>query len=268
MNSKLCVAVLLVLGSLESGWAQPPEIQKNYIQPLLRDFDVNGVNRQALVFLPKSTLKNPSAVVFCFHGSGGTIQKAAKQFSLQKHWGEAIVVYPAGMSITMRGMEKSGWVLEMDEQGKNRELAFIDEILFVLRREAKVDEQRIIAAGHSNGGFLNYFLWKNRSDLFAAIAPCACFARNDLNGLTAKPVFHTAGRTDPLVPLSKQLETFQKVKEINASQEGRPGKRQGVRIFPSATGALTVLYVHPGGHGYPEEAGPMIVRFFKDINKD
>ena len=189
MNSKLCVAVLLVLGSLESGWAQPPEIQKNYIQPLLRDFDVNGVNRQALVFLPKSTLKNPSAVVFCFHGSGGTIQKAAKQFSLQKHWGEAIVVYPAGMSITMRGMEKSGWVLEMDEQGKNRELAFNDEILFVLRREAKVDEQRIIAAGHSNGGFLNYFLWKNRSDLFAAIAPCACFARNDLNGLTAKPVF-------------------------------------------------------------------------------
>lgn len=267
MNNRIWVAVLIVLSCLEITSAQPPRLQKNYVQPILRNYDVNGVNRKAVVFLPKTALIKPSAVVFCFHGSGGTLQKAANQFSIHKHWREAIVVYPAGMSINIRGTEKSGWLLKKDDRGKNRELEFIDEILSALRREAKVDEQKIFAMGHSNGGFFSYFLWQQRSDLFAAIAPCACFARNDLNGLSAKPVFHTAGRTDPLVPLSKQLETFQKVKEINGSEEVRPGKRQGVRIFPSKTGALTVLYIHPGGHAYPNEVGPMLVRFFKDIPK-
>lgn len=262
----LCVMLLTVfVGSAEAQRRPVPAgIQQRYVLPIQREFQVRGETRTAMVFIPKSSLTQAAPVVFCFHGSGGSPQKAMQQFKAHRHWEEAIVVYPAGLEVFRRGESKPGWETELDEDGKNRELEFFDEMLKVIKDETQVDDDRVFAAGYSNGGFLCYLLWRERGDVLAALAPTACFSRVDLEGAAPKPILHAAGRNDRLVPLDSQLSTIQRVKEINASAEGRPGKRRGVRIFPSEKGAPLMLYVHPGGHAFPENLDEMIVQFFQN----
>ena len=71
-----------------------------------------------------------------------------------------------------------------DEQG-DRDLKFVDAILKTLREKYKVDDRRIFATGHSNGGGFTYLLWAARGKELAAIAPVAAGAGlARLNGLT------------------------------------------------------------------------------------
>ena len=241
------------------------QLEERYVLPIRRDFDIDGLDRSALVFIPKDAGRRPLPVVLCFHGSGGNAQKAAGQFSIHKHWSEAIVIYLNGLPREVRGDVKPGWVLEIDEQGNNREIAFVEGLLKEIGNEVEINEQAVFAAGHSNGGFLCYLLWQQRSDLFAAFAPCACFSRVNLEGVPPKPIFHAAGRKDPLVPIAKQIETIEKVKEINEVGDGIKGKRPGMQRFPSENGMPVVTFLHPRGHEYPEELGAMVSRFFEDI---
>jgi polyhydroxybutyrate depolymerase len=66
--------------------------------PPRKEWTVEGVTREALVYVPASAKAVPCPVVLAFHGHGGTMQNAAKKFAYHKLWPEAIVVYMQGLN--------------------------------------------------------------------------------------------------------------------------------------------------------------------------
>lgn len=232
-----------------------------------REFVVDGIQRAALVFVPKEAGDAPLPVVFAFHGRGGTMQRAAAMFGFHQQWREAIVVYPQGLPTPGPADpegKRPGWqVTPLDD--RNRDLRYFDVMLAELERDYPVDRRRIYASGHSNGGFFTYTLWAARPSVLAAVAPSACTTERlgDAVPLTPKPVFHVAGEQDSLVPIESQRRTIERLKKLNGCEEERPGRRPAVRISPSPGGTPVVTFIHPGGHGYPTAASAPIVEFFQ-----
>src|SRR4051794_30300301 len=58
--------------------------------PAPRIWDVNGVPREALVFVPASKIGGKLPLVFDFHGHGGTHKNAVRAHHLHESWPEAI----------------------------------------------------------------------------------------------------------------------------------------------------------------------------------
>ena len=135
------------------------------------------------------------------------------------------------------------------------------------RMEWKVDERRIYATGHSNGGGFTYLLWAARGDVFAAVAPCAAAAKLEFKQhIKAKPVLHMAGENDPLVRFEWQQRTIDEVRKINGCGDGQPWGEH-CTLYPSKTGTPVVTYIHAGGHMMPDDVPPVIVKFFKENPK-
>jgi len=228
---------------------------------------VDKSDRNALVFFPpKSNASAP--VVFVFHGHGGTAKNAAKSFAIQKHWPAAIVVYMQGLNtpgkLTDPEGKKSGWQHKPGAEG-DRDLKFFDALLSHLRKECKIDEDKIYCTGHSNGGGFTYTLWQTRGDVFAAVAPCASFAVM-LDALP-KPCIHFAGEKDPLVKIEWQKKTIEKVKEINGCNRVGEEWAKYCTLFPSSKNAPLVACIHPGTHQFPDFAPELMVKFFQTHTK-
>lgn len=235
---------------------------------------VDGEAREALVIPPSKPGDGPVPVVLVFHGHGGTMRNmAAKGFQTQ--WPEALVVCPQGLP-TASGRDpegkRSGWQPGPGEN-KDRDLKFVDAILKTLREQYRVDDRRIYATGHSNGGALTYLLWGTRGKEFAAIAPSAAGAAvlRRTKDLPPMPVLHVAGEKDPIVPFTGQQRTMAAVRLKNGCEaEGREWARAGKlvgTVYPSKGGTPFVSVIHPGTHAYPDEAPGLIVKFFKEQAK-
>lgn len=238
--------------------------------PVRFEWKIDGVAREALVYVPPQAKKTPSPVVFAFHGHGGTMALAAWKFAYHKHWPEAIVVYMQGLNtpglLTDPEGKRPGWQAAIGNQN-DRDLKFFDAVLAQLKRDDHVDASRIYATGHSNGGSFTYLLWGARGDIFAAVAPCAAAARPPLlSRLKPKPMFHLAGQQDPLVLFQWQRQTIDAVRKLNGCDEGKPWGTS-CTLYPSKTGTPVVTYVHPGGHGLPPDVPATIVKFFKQHAK-
>lgn len=240
------------------------KLGEQYVLPIRREFEVNQVSRQALMFIPKSALRTPTPVVFVFHGSGATVRDYANKRKFHTLWPNAIWVYPQGLP---RGEgkqpDKTVWRIELPGAQGNPDIEFFDHMLSYLKHEFRLDEQRIYASGNSNGGFFTYLLWHERADIFAALGPSACFSKFALSGLKPLPVYHVAGRKDDKVPFWKQSATIADIKVINKCGEAVKLPARGCTRFPSEAKAPLVTFIHPGGHDYPDAAGPMLVRFLK-----
>ena len=50
------------------------------------DFKVDGVAREALVYLPTTAKEKLAPVVFVFHGHGGTARNVVGSFAINRHW--------------------------------------------------------------------------------------------------------------------------------------------------------------------------------------
>ncbi len=138
-----------------------------------REWTVDGVTREALVHIPANT-KDPAPIIFVFHGHGGTMNAAVKEFALHTRWPQAIVVYPAGLP-TPAGNdpkgEHSGWQYHPGEV-EDRDVKFFDAMLADFRQTLKVDDKRVYAVGFSNGGGFAFVLWAARGDQISAVVSC------------------------------------------------------------------------------------------------
>lgn len=231
----------------------------------------------ALVYAPASAHREPSPVVFVFHGHGGRAENIARRMALHQIWAEAIVVYPQGLNTPGRITDPEGrlpgWQMTPGEQG-DRDVAFHDAMLASFRRDYRVDESRIYATGHSNGGAFTYLLWFMRRTELAAFAPSGAawplaLATTQPSGESAtvlRPVMHIAGRADPLVKFAWQERTIDAVRRINGCGTGERVDER-VTLYPSPAGAPVLTWIHPGGHAYPAEATQVVVRFFKEHAK-
>ena len=138
-----------------------------------------------------------------------------------------------------------------------------DAMLAWARSKWAVDSARLFAAGHSNGGSMTYVLWAARPDTFAAFAPSSSiFPRALVGGARPKPAFIVAGEKDALVNFTGQRLSLEAVLRLNRAGSGAPWE-SGATLYQSTIGADVVAYVHPGGHPMPDDAGALMVRFFK-----
>jgi len=229
---------------------------------------VKGVSREALVYIPTEAKTKASPVIFAFHGHGGNMNMMLGSRSFEKLWPEAIVVYPQGLNtpgqLTDPEGKRPGWQKAPGDMN-DRDLDFFDAMLKTLQQDYQVDSKRIYATGHSNGGGFTYLLWATRGDLFAAFGPSSAVAGQIANLLKPKPALHIMGEQDPLVKPAWQRAMCEKILQIdNCSRQGQEYEPYAT-CYPSTTQNPVVLYVHPGGHVYPEAADVVVIKFFKSM---
>jgi polyhydroxybutyrate depolymerase len=237
------------------------------VEPTPTKWTVDGVEREALVYLPSTSSKSKPPVIFGFHGHGGNMYFSARGMAFQDIWPEAIVVYPQGLPtpgiIMDREGKKPGWQREAGQE-HDRDLKFVDAILTSLREKYSIDEARIYATGFSNGGLFTYLLLSQRPNVFAAFAPGGAVLLPQISLTQARPVFHYGGETDQLARFSRQQETIEQIRRFNGcAAQGNPCG-ENCTIYPSPKGAPVATFIHPFGHIYPPQVTPLIVKFFKD----
>lgn len=248
-----------------------PEVPAKTSEAFVKqEWTVDGVVRTALVHVPASATAN-APLVFCWHGHGGTARQSSRASGMEKAWPEAILVFPQGLPTVSQLIDpegkKSGWQTAVGNND-DRDFKFFDAMLASMRKDYKVDDQRIYSTGHSNGGFFSYLLWQARGSTFAAIAPVAGAYKKPASDLIPMPVLHVAGTNDPIVKFSYQEVTFAIVRKANdCCEEAKPWAKEGAltaTIYESTKGAPLVTAIHDGGHSYPKGATVLIVRFFKE----
>lgn len=258
----------LVLGGVASFGAIAAEPLKK------KEWKVGDVPREALVYAPAKAEKEPSPLVFVFHGHGGTMKYAATKMAIHEHWPEAICVYPQGLKtpgrLTDPEGKKTGWQHDPKEQG-DRDQKFFDEMLKSLRSDYKVDDKRVFVTGHSNGGRFTQLLWAERGDVFAAVAPSGTVAGPLTRSLKPKPCLHIAGEKDELVKFEWQKATIEAVKKLNGCEpESKPWQKDANPtglLYESKSGTPLVTWIYPGGHAPPAETPKLIATFFKEQAK-
>lgn len=233
--------------------------------------EIEGVERELLVYLPETAKQEAAPVVFAFHGHGGNMNNAASSFAIHERWPEAICVYMQGLNtpgrLTDPEGKKTGWQGRPGDQG-DRDLKFFDAVLEHLKEIGKVDEKRIYSTGHSNGGGFTYLLWAKRGEKLAAVAPSSAASARSAGGaamLKPKPAMHIAGETDALVKFEWQDAAMQAVRKVNGCEpEGKPWEDEKLcLIYASGTDTPFVSVIHPGGHKFLDEAPALIVKFFQ-----
>lgn len=256
----LVPALFLALPPASAAEALPNGFQRWELQ-------VNGVQREVVVYAPASAKEKVAPVVFIFHGHGGNMRNAARSFAMHQHWPEAIAVYPQGLNtpgrLTDPEGKKPGWQSGVGAQ-EDRDLKFFDALLAKLKQDFKVDAKRIYSTGHSNGGGFTYLLWAERGDVFAAVAPSASAAAGRQGEkLKPKPAMHLAGEKDPLVKYEWQKATMAAVRKLNGCDaDGKPWDKLATE-YPSKTGTPFVAFIHPGGHEFHRDAPALIAKFFQ-----
>ncbi|MFC5454838.1 alpha/beta hydrolase family esterase [Prosthecobacter fluviatilis] len=257
--------LLILLATITTGYAQlqlPQGISR-------LDITLGGVPRTGFIYTPTTARETPAPVIFVWHGHGGTALNAARSFAMHRHMPEAISVYLQGLNtpgqLTDPEGKKPGWQHAAGAQD-DRDLKLFDAALAYLKEHYKVDTRRIFSTGHSNGGGFTYLLWQTRPDVLCAVAPSAAASiRLRDTPFKPKPCMHLAGTADPLVKFEWQQQAIARVKEINQCEpEGKPWA-PNCTLYPSKAGTPLITFILPGGtHKFPEEAPPLIARFFKE----
>jgi len=260
---------LVLLTATTAAFAEDPKVSAN--SPITRQWTVDGVAREALLYVPPQAHTAATPVIFAFHGHGGNMRYAARAYHYQTLWPEALVVYLQGLptpgKLTDPEGVRNGWQNAPGILG-DRDLKFFDAVLASVRQDYHLDEHRIYAAGHSNGGGFTYLLWAMRGDIFAAFAPAASVASPKIFPLLKpKPVLHIAGRNDELVKFAWQELTITALRRLNqCSADGQSWKKTAT-LYPSKINAPVATFIYPGPHAYPAQAPALTVAFFQEHAK-
>ena len=220
---------------------------------------VDGVKREAIIYVPSSPPPGKLPLIFSFHGHGDDMENF--QFvGLQQAWPDAIVVYVQGLP-SRDGYR--GWQVEPGEYG-DRDLKLVDAALASLKKTYNVDDGRIYATGFSNGAHFTYLLWAARPNVFAAYAPVAGRIREAAMPREPRPLFHVGGSRDAQVAFADQRAAMGIAVRINGVEgKGKPCG-DGCTLYGAGTPAPVMTWIHPGGHEYPRGTSERIVEFFHD----
>lgn len=143
----------------------------------------------------------PAAIVFAFHGKGGSGSKFAVQTGFNQ-------MAPVGNFILICPDASPEWPLELTAATKD--LAFFDAILASVKSEFAIDPARVFVTGMSNGASFTHLLASERSQVIAAIAPhsgkLGSYALDGIHASYKYPVFLIHGTADPTVPVSRAQE--------------------------------------------------------------
>ena len=264
----VAVSVVAAQDPMPEGLKQAPP-EKPTVSTLT--WDVNGVERSALVQFPVLAEDERAPLVFIWHGHGGSSKRAATRFRLTERWPEAILVHPQGLKtpgFTDPEGLRSGWTSKGVPAENNRDLHFFDVMLADFLERGIVDPELIYSTGQSNGGGFTYTLFVERGDRLAAIAPASCAASRQIAGGQSPPmipIFHLAGSNDDVVKMAWQQRTIDHFVARHDCAAPEPwGDHPKCMIHASPHGAPVITYIHTQGHSLPKDAGRVFAKFFRE----
>ena len=231
---------------------------------------VNGVQRNALVYIPKKELLINVPLIFVWHGHGGSAEKFIKRFPVHKLWKEAIVVFPQGVNSKSPWdikAEKTGWQFQIGDY-KDRDIKFFDTMYTYFSNAFPIDDERVYCTGSSNGGTFTYILLQLRPKVFAAAAPAitANIGLENIHEMSLPPIpiFHTSGKKENSFTKQKKLVNYI-IKDRKAEYVGYWNDNILAEYYKSDNGNL-VWFKHNDGHRWRTKDTALIVDFFKKIN--
>ncbi len=164
---------------------------------------VNGQKRTYRMDVPLAVIPTvPTAIVFGFHGRGGTGSKFAVQtgFNQMAVSGNFILVCPDGIN--------HEWGMELDTGAKD--VAMFDAILAKVKTQFTIDPDRVFVTGMSGGASFTHLLASERAGDIAAIAPhsgkLGRWAKDGINASYKYPVFIIHGAGDTVIPVTRARE--------------------------------------------------------------
>jgi polyhydroxybutyrate depolymerase len=262
---------LLTVAGAQLPGAASRRSSSSQAQPINQTFNVDGVERKALVYSNSApTPKTGAPLVLGFHGHGGRAEFVARRWNLPALWPEAVVVYLQGLpTATSRDPEgaRPGWQIAPGGQN-DRDVRFTDVVIEQMRKQHKIDPNRIYAIGHSNGARFANVLWKTRGEKFAAFCSAAAQGGLMIRDATPRSIFAIAGENDRIVRYDGQVRSIEVYRWVLKTEPSKAVTKGYAKTEPGINGTELVTYLHPGGHEFPQDALPLVVEFFKrHLNK-
>lgn len=196
----LLVVAGMVIATTNSEARRPKAGSKVY---LAESVTVGGQKRTYRMDVPRSVNPAiPTAIVFGFHGGGGTGSKFAVHTGFNQMAAAAnfILVCPDGVN----GL----WGVDPETAAKD--IAMFDAILAKVKTRFAIDPDRVFAMGMSNGASFTHLLAAGRADTIAAIAPHSGTLRQwaaaGINADFKYPVFLIHGTDDTSIPVARARE--------------------------------------------------------------
>jgi len=262
----ITAACLLAVAIGQLSGAASRQSRTSQSEAINQTFNIDGVERTALIYRNSAPApKTGAPLVLGFHGHGGRAEFVARRWSLHTLWPEAVVVYLQGLpTSTSRDPEgaRPGWQIAPGGQN-DRDVRFVDAVIEQMRKQYKIDPDRIYAVGHSNGARFANVLWKTRGAKFAAFCSAAAQGGLMIRDATPRSIFAIAGENDRIVPYEGQVRSLEVVRRVLKTDQSKAERKGYAKIEPGINGTELVTYLHPGGHGFPQDALPMVVEFFK-----
>jgi polyhydroxybutyrate depolymerase len=227
---------------------------------------IGGKTRDYLRFIPAGYQPGtPVAVVFGFHGSGGTAAKARSMFDLESKAGaKAIFIYPQGVPDPAFDGDNR-W----DPTAGSDDYTFIDELLAETEASHCISRDKVFAVGFSNGARMTSMLGCHRGDRFRAIAPVAPGGNKATLPLAASAcagevaIWEGVGTEDV-----DHLEGAALVRDYYRTTNGcmatkTPTTPAGCEAFDGCRAELPSVYcTYPGGHAWPSIGTAAVWSFF------
>lgn len=223
---------------------------------------VNGAERTYVLSIPTGYDSNkPTMLAFGLHGRTGNgtlfrtysgVEKAAA--------GGAIFVYPDGLPVTSDPKD-TGWQLG----ASGRDVALFDALVKELSQQLCVDSKKIVAFGHSFGGYFSNALGCHRSSVLRAIAP---FAGGGPSGTCGSAVAAWIGhaKDDGVVNITEgeRSRDFWVKKNTCATTTKNVSPDPCVG-YDGCSAKVHWCATNTGGHGWPSWAAPAIWNFFSTL---
>ncbi len=247
--------------------------------------DSGGVTRSYQLHVPDA-LRSDRAVplVLVFHGSGadGASMERFSKFSAVADREGFIVAYPDAYAHEWNDGREAALIPSQAEHVDD--VAFVDAMITAIGKVHHLDEQRIFAAGFSNGGIFAHFLGLQLAHRLAAIAPVSGGLAEPLlpyfKPSTPVSVCMIHGAADRCVPLNggevdehdhgrildtvktatlwgERNDTFAApmTEVLPATTPNDHRSVKCTRWASSKIGAEVMLYtIEGGGHGWPTES--------------
>ena len=171
--------------------------------PKQGSFMFDGEMRTGQYYVPDDLPPTPVPLVFHLHGGGGD-SDTAMDFTTEFRWNELadrdkfIVVYPEGIDDHWNDCRG-----DLPDLPDSDDVGFIAAAIDLVATYFNIDQERVYAAGMSNGSMMSLRLATELSDRIAAVACAAGYAAavNDC-GEPENPIsiMLAAGTDDPIVP--------------------------------------------------------------------
>ncbi len=234
-------------------------------------------DRSYRVFFPEVPMPGAMPVVMLFHelnGSAAGVEAESGFVDVARENGFLLVV-PEGS-----GLPK-GWFASNRVPFVVDDVEFVSTVLDQVAEDFCIDEQRVYAAGMSNGAFMASMLACKLSDRVAAIAPVAGVSFPKTTCGEPVPVLAMHGTNDRTVPFEDgrmfQIFSYDGARagvtgwaghnDCRVQQEPH-AERDGwslERFDDCSGGAETALVVvEGGGHSWPEGSAEFAWEFFSE----